>query len=228
MGLDLQWLTGALALVLALVHLTAPRIEHRFGRGTLFRSMAGGVAVAYVLLVLLPEVARHQGVLGGPGVRDVWYVALAGFAIFLWLRQASEGRGPRPSGHALNVVAFSVFVLYYAVVGYSLHAQETALDASIFALAIGLHASTGDETLRERHPWTYRRGGRYALTVAVPLGWGTAALLSLPRSATALPLAFLAGAVILNVLHDELPHEGSRVHGLLLGLAVYAGLQALR
>lgn len=102
------WAGIAAAVLLAIVHVMVPWM--RFLEGTprsAWLSIAGGVAVAYVFIHLLPELALGQesisrairaGSISGFGFAEhhVYLVALLGLTTFYGLeRLAKSSRGPR-------------------------------------------------------------------------------------------------------------------------------------
>ena len=111
-----QSLIGALvaAVLLAVLHLAAPHIrglplvpERATG------SFAGGLAVAYVFLHLLPEIAEGNEAIG-EALSDVveltplvdlgiFVVALTGFAAFYGLQRLADRRAPAPSRSGVRV-----------------------------------------------------------------------------------------------------------------------------
>ena len=57
------------------------------------------------------------------------------------------------------------------------------------------------------------------------VGWLASLVVVLPEVAFGLPLAFLAGSIVLTVVKEELPEEReSRVGPLVLGAAGYAAI----
>ena len=100
-----QATAGALviAVVLALLHLAAPRIRRLpFVPERATGSFAGGLAVAYVFLHLLPEIAEGNESIGEALSRvvqptplldlGIFLVALAGFAAFYGLERLADRR----------------------------------------------------------------------------------------------------------------------------------------
>src|SRR3954471_12817209 len=113
-----QSVVGSLvvAVVLAALHLAAPHIrrlplvpERATG------SFAGGLAVAYVFLHLVPEIAEGNEAIGA-ALSDVveptplvdlgiFLVALAGFAAFYGLQRLADRQAPVPSRSGVRVGA---------------------------------------------------------------------------------------------------------------------------
>ena len=111
-----QSLIGALviAVVLAALHLAAPHIRRLpFVPERATASFAGGLAVAYVFLHLLPEIAEGNEAIGEvlseqlepTPLTDlgIFLVALAGFAAFYGLQRLADRRAPAPSRTAVPV-----------------------------------------------------------------------------------------------------------------------------
>jgi hypothetical protein len=226
------------ALALALVHLLTPSM--RFLGGTprsAWLSIAGGVAVAYVFVHLLPELAARQAdisrAVGDAGLhfaeRHVYLIALLGLAVFYGLDklakrsrgQVPEGRGAGGSGRATATppdaatspgvfwIHMASFGVYNALIGYLLLHREVPGVRSLvfFAVAMALHFVVTDYGLNEDHKAQYRRTGRWVLVVAVAAGFVVGAATEIPAAALAVLVAFLAGGVMLNVLKEEVPNE---------------------
>lgn len=243
-----QGLLGALALavVLAALHLAAPRI-----RGLPFvperatGSFAGGLAVAYVFLHLLPEIAEGDEAVGellADVVRPtpltelgIFVVALAGFTAFYGLerlaeRDASRSAGPEPGAWVYRL-HLGAFLVYNVLITYTmaLRVRTGLLFALLFTVAMGLHFVLTDRGLAERYPRRFARSGRIFLAAALLLGWALSALFA-PTSTVlvALLTALLGGSILLNVFKEELPSVSrSSFAWFLTGLTLYAGLLAL-
>ena len=240
------------ALVLAALHLLAPHIRRLpLVPEYATASFAGGLAVSYVFLHLLPELAAGnrevREVLGDEGEQspllglEVFLVALVGFMLFYGLerlaeRSRSEGRG---SGSVFRVHLAS-FVVYNAIIGYTLILDwRTSVPfAVLFTIAIGLHFVLSDRGLEENYGDRFdRRAPRLVLAGALLVGWALAALLA-PTSTVVVSLltAFLAGSILLNVFKEEIPSTrrshfgwfvvGAASYSLLLGLVTAAGTES--
>ena len=223
--------------VLAVVHLFAGSM--RFLAGTprsVWLSIAGGVAVAYVFVHLLPDLAEEQEAIGETFSfleYHVYLVALIGLAVFYGLeraakisRQRRRGADKEDSAGAgvfwLHVASFTV---YNALIGYLLlHREQQGLRSLIlFAFAMGVHFVVNDYGLREDHKGTYDRIGRWVLVAGIFAGWVVGLIFEVSEAALGVLFAFLAGSVIMNVLKEELPEERkSRFWAFALGAALYA------
>lgn len=239
-------------LVLAVVHVVTPGL--RFLDGTprsVWLSGAGGVAVAYVFVHFMPELAASQdaiarvtGDLALAG-RHVFLIALAGLMVFYGLdrfakvsRSRREG-APVSGGRASEAQAdagtsprvfwihMGSFAVYNFLIGYLLlHREVMSLKAlGFFAFAMALHFLVTDYGLNEDHKARYRRTGRWVLAVAVVIGWFVGFVTAMPEAAVAALTAFLGGGVVLNVLKEEVPSERqSRFWAFAAGAAAYSAL----
>ncbi|MGX5653791.1 hypothetical protein ACWKWC_03370 [Geodermatophilus nigrescens] len=251
------WGALLIAVLLAALHRAAPRIRKLPAvpeRAT--GSFAGGLAVAYVFLHLLPEIAEGNEAIG-EALSDVvqptpltdlgiFVVALAGFAAFYGLQRLADRRAPRPVGGEEGTpgagggarepagvywLHLGSFMVYNALITYTMALRlRTGLAfAVLFTVAMGLHFVLTDRSLEEHYPHRFPRSGRLLLAAALLVGWLVSAVLA-PSSALAVALltALLGGSILLNVFKEELPSTGrSSYPWFLVGLLLYGGLLAL-
>lgn len=208
--------------VLAVLHLVAPavrslpRLSERF-----VGSFAGGLAVAYVFLHLLPEIAAGNEAIGEvlsdvveltPLVElAIFLVALVGFTLFQGEERLADRHGDRaPGGGSAGVywVHLSSFLVYIAPITCTmvLRVRTGLLFAVLFTVAMGLHFVITDRGPAEHYPRRFRRHGCVLPVVSLLVGWVLAAVAA-PTSTVlvALLTAFLGGSVLLNVFEEERP-----------------------
>ena len=236
------WAALAIAVALAALHLAAPRIRRLPGLPeAATASFAGGLAVAYVFLHLLPEIAEgNEGV--GEALGDVvrvtplldlgiFVVALAGFTLFYGLERlagrSAGDEGREPLAYASHLGSFGV---YNALITYTmpLRFRTGVAFAVLFGVAMGLHFVLTDRGLEEHYPKRFAGGGRFLLALALLAGWVAAALFAPTRTVLVSVLtAFLGGSILLNVFKEELPTERrSSFPWFLAGLVGYSVLLA--
>jgi hypothetical protein len=236
-------IAGALviAVALAALHLAAPHIRKLPGvPESATGSFAGGLAVAYVFLHLLPELAAGNEAVG-EALSDVvrptpllelaiFLVALVGFTVFFGLERLS-GSGGREPGVAVYRLHLVAFLVYNGLITYTmaLRLRTGIVFALLFSVAMGLHFVLTDRGLAERYPRRFAAHGRYALAAALLAGWVLSAVFA-PTSTVVVALltALLGGSVLLNVFKEELPSgRRSRFGWFLVGLLLYSALLAL-
>jgi hypothetical protein len=229
--------------VLALVgvHLSAGHLRHLEGAPrSRWLSAAGGVSVAYVFVHVLPEVARADESIERSGVigsleRHAYVMALVGLIVFHSLehlavgsraRSRAAGGIDRASARALAVHVGS-FAAYNALIGSLVvrRPDEGAGALVLFTAAIAVHFVVVDDGLREHHRHDYEHVVRWTLAAALLAGAAAGALVDLHEAAIGLMLAFLAGAIVLTTVKDEIPGDRqSRLAPFALGAAAYAAL----
>lgn len=219
--------TAAAAIALALVHLSAGglRFLDAMPRSR-WLSAAGGVSVAYVFLHLLPELAERRA----EGVA-VYPFALAGLVAYYALERAvrvrrngDESGDDRATADGIFRLHIASFALYNGVIGYTLAAEERE-SLVLFSMAMALHFVVSDHGLRHAHRRAYDRIGRWIVSGSVVAGWAIGSAFELPPAAATVALALLGGAIVLNVLKEELPEERqSRILPFAGGAAAYGAL----
>jgi hypothetical protein len=203
-------------------------------------SFAGGTSVAYVFLHVFPEL-DHVQVQIQKGFHPLQFLehhayilALAGLSFFYGLERLmlAEQRKKYSSVSSSPSVQNGVywlhlgsFSLYNLLVGYLLvHRQdEEPRHLLLYVLAMGMHFVVNDYGLRQDHQEAYHRIARWCLSISVGVGWVLGRLLQLPQEVVGLLFAVLAGAVILNVLKEELPeNRESRFFPFLAGVVLFS------
>lgn len=230
--------TGLAALLFALVFAVGgparpiARLLHT-KRGLL--SLGAGMSAAYMFVHVMPELHETREVINefNPNLpwegMFVYFLALVGFLVFYALghkrHAAAEGReaGSEDEGESYRL-QLGGFAAYVWLIGYLLVRgfDESESSVLMFAVAIGLHLLSLDRSLSKEFGERYVRGGRYVLAAMGPLGWLTGLLVNLPNIVSALLVAFISGAVIVNSTITELPQkEGGRLGPFVMGGLIY-------
>jgi zinc transporter ZupT len=236
-------IAGIFALAFALIHIFVGRLTFLDGvPRSRWLSFAGGVAVSYIFLHILPELSAHQQTFAHElGLSDraaeswVYLVALAGLATFYGLERAAKisrrnSRKRRGEDRIESDVLWlhvGSFALYNLLIGYLLlHREETGLwPLVIYFIAMALHFTTNDFGMRQDQKEQYDRFGRWIIAGAVLFGWALGLFSTLPPIIIGFLFAFLAGGVVLNVMKEELPEERqSRFVPFAMGGALYGAL----
>ncbi|RJY08969.1 hypothetical protein [Aurantiacibacter aquimixticola] len=232
-------ITGAMALAFAAIHIFVGRLHFlSVTPRSRWLSFAGGVAVGYIFLHVLPELAAHQrefaeemGVDRITAESVVYSLALAGLATFYGLerlvqRGGEAGDAKRMQRHVLYLHTVSYGALNL-LIGYLLlqGEEEGAWGLALYFTAMSLHFVTADFGMREDNRAAYDRIGRWIITACVIAGWLLGLVLDLSKTLIGCLFAFLAGGIVLNVLKEELPEERqSAFLPFLFGTLLYAAL----
>jgi hypothetical protein len=201
-------------LVLAAVHALAARLTALHGDSRRrWLSVASGVAVAFLFVHMLPLVAAGGEALAAAGLRmeaPTFILALAGVMVFYGLERAAMRSKKAADGDRTSREVFLVHLLafagYNAVIGHLLVVEEHP-SLPLFTAAVAIHFAVVDYGLEDHHQEPYVRYGRWVLVGAIFAGWGVSYLIELPPVVVASLFAFITGAMVLNVLKEELPKE---------------------
>lgn len=235
MSTNLILVAWGLTLLMAAMHISAPLLlkipkQHQEA----VTSFAGGTAIAYVFLHLLPDLADGQvafvnevssDVLPAPLLASgIFLIALIGMLLFYgldsWARVATE---PTQLSYITHVGAYAVLNV---VITYTMPSRvETGFDfALLFAIAFGLHFLLSDRNLAEAHPTRFSHLTRWILVGALFFGLLLAVVFPpTTELAVAIPVAFLSGSILTSVFREELPDAQVAKFGwFTLGVTVYA------
>lgn len=219
------------------IHLFSMKLSfNRFSLRT-FLSFSGGVGLAYVFLHLLPTLSESQEILSEslhwtpsylPMNYSIYFIALLGICIFYTMDrviiiawETHEITNPDVVESEIFWVHMAFFSLYNGMIGYllALEPYDDPVYAPLFFVVFALHIVTNDWSLRHHHENIYDKVGRWLLAGSLVLGWIIGVTFSLREVAIAVVESFVTGAMLLNVIKDELPpeREGS-LHGFLSGI----------
>lgn len=228
------WVLAVAALVAATPFLAQRLRGLSYAPRNVWLSFAGGVPLAFVFLELLPALAEGEREAEAKGLLShvPYAVALAGFALFYGLERIAARRADRdgdgdddrgPGGFLATTISYA---LLNAVAAYLLVEEERALPAfALFALALTLKLFVADRALYERHREAYDRVARWVLFGSFVAGAAAGHLAHVAPLPTLMMQAFLAGALILVVVKEELPSERkARWEAFAAGAVVFAGL----
>lgn len=233
-----------ITLVLMLTHYLSPLVGRvPGGNEKRLRSLAGGVAVAYVFLHMLPELVEGRDAVGEVLRRvehltplldlGIFMVALMGFTIYYGLELLathSAERSPSAEGR-VYALHLGMYCLYNFLITYTMPLRvQTGLGyAMIFTVAMALHFTFTDRGLNRHFPRRFNHGGRLLLVGSLGAGWAVTALTDpINVLAVSLMIAFLSGSILYNVFKEELPAEReSSYPWFSLGLGLTTALLAL-
>lgn len=206
-------------------------------------SAAGGAAVAYVFIHLLPDLARAGKTfveitadqpLPIPEYR-VYVSALAGFVVFYGLehmvRWSHLSGRPEQANYGISDPIFLLhiggFAFYAALISYLMvrSIDEKAVPILIYGLAMSLHFLSVDHMLNREHGKMYDKFGKWVLAAAALTGWAFGIWTEFPKPVVITLLGLVSGGVVMNSMIVELPGEkDGRFPAFCLGAAAYTAL----
>ncbi|WP_416669939.1 hypothetical protein [Egbenema bharatensis] len=221
----MEILSLLLAIALALIHISASSWKFlELIPQRRWKSLAGGVSIAYLFLDILPELSHSQAQLEDIDIPflafledHVYLLSFVGLTVFYGLEslalrsrtfnQHTQGR----DWTSLEIFGLHIFsfAVYNAILGYLLQefAQQGVTASILFFIAFGLHFMVNDRSLREHHKHLYDKYGRWILAGAIVAGAVLGETLAVHEGTIAVIHALIAGAIILNILKEELPEE---------------------
>lgn len=234
------WIALSACLFLIVAHYLSPIILKRLPKhGLFFSSFAGGTAVAYVFLHMLPSLVEYNKPISTLLETADWLtpftelliyiVALLGFLIYYGLDIAAEyfqvKRHNRSFVYALHL---GMFCLYNFLITYtmSLRVLVSIYASILFTSSMALHFVLTDRKFARLYQHRFNHKGRFVLIFALFVGWLCSVLFEpINVLLAAFMVAFLSGSVLLTVFREELPAKGmSNYIGFSCGALCIAGL----
>jgi len=222
---------GLMAISLSLLLAFGPQIRARLQNHAVeVSSFGGGVAIAYVFLILLPEV-EHSRELFGTSVYVITVISLlVFFALELLLsRFRSQDHTSHHGHHTTARFWFHIAIIWIYTWLVMFTVPEDAADNLVYVLAgsatIGVHLLYKDYVLRGHYHGRFEQAGRYILALAPIAGWLSHQVVQPTHGTLEIMIAILAGVLIQSVFQDELPPvERMSYKWLLMGAAIMSGL----
>lgn len=227
--LSLEW-TLVATLLLAVLPLLIPWVQRNLGEwDERWGSFAGGMAMAYVFLHLLPELDEAHERIG-----DVIHLLiLVGFLAYYGLehvihRQSAGAAAESDTARGMFSVHLTIGWIYTWLLIYAMpdQLQENGIYAVPITVALILHVLHKQYNLRQSHKPAFDAWGRYVLAAAPIAGWFADFVADAPDPlVSGVLVALLSGAMLHTVFREELPeHPKANFGAFCGGSAVYAVL----
>lgn len=228
-------------LVLVCTHLFVHRLQRAHLPRSKWLSFAGGASVSYIFIQILPELQHyHQAARQNEHLQElplidhsIYFAALLGLTTFYGLehiaRRSQQSQRSQDESPKENIEIFwthiAFFAVYNLIIGYLLarREEESLSSLAFFTIAMGLHMVVTDYSLDDHYEKAYQRRGRWIIVTALLLGGLIGFGQELPAAYIGLVFAFITGAIIMNILKEELPEERkSNFWAFSLGVVVYS------
>jgi zinc transporter ZupT len=222
--------TFGATLLLAAVHLLS-RVVKQTEVGAYFRSFTAGMALSYVFMHILPDLADYQTKLLSviehrrlPWFDEhVYFFALAGLLFFYLLKGLA-----RKGNRVMTAFRYDMFAASFDayISGYIFaHREALGWPLALITGAFAAHYWSEDREMLELYGDRYRKHGALTLAGTIMAGWITGVLYHVSRQMLTALFAFLAGGIILISLRSELPDESVNHYAVLcLGAAFYTAV----
>ncbi|MEC4894484.1 MAG: hypothetical protein SAL07_11780 [Oscillatoria sp. PMC 1051.18] len=195
----------------AIVHFVSPyaaKYRERFEPH--FSSLAGGFAVAYIFLELLPSLEVSHDLVG----ERIYFLILLGFSVFYGIEFYMERyREKKAIARVRNSIIMAQAFLYNLLLAIAIgeEAPETVFLALLFAILISFHLLSNDLGLIEELEGKFIKYGRFVLILAIILGIAIHFISEPSIFLMDVIAALVAGIILYRVSQSELP-EFDRAH----------------
>ena len=202
-------------------------------------SLAGGVAVSYVFLHMLPDLVESRDAIhvllekttNMSPFKDlaVFALALLGFEIFYILERLCAQKDTKEKNITYRLDLGKYFI-YNLLITYTLLVRiETGVNyAILFSIAMGFHFVLTDNYFSRYYPRLFKRKSHLFLLFGLLLGFLLATIFPVNVLASAFLTAFLAGAILYNAFAEEIALQRPSSMGFFfLGTAMMGVLLAV-
>ncbi|UOE95816.1 MULTISPECIES: hypothetical protein [Bacillaceae] len=206
-----------MGLAFILIHLLANELipTKRIHRLKWF-SFSGGLAVSYVFVYVLPTLHKEQ--LNVKKYYDyltmeseLYFIGLIGVLMFYGIQKVVRKAQVNDHTHKARFLFWLqilFFGFYNMLVAYTVISHNVSgVQAVFYGLAVGLHFIAVAHDLWREYADIYNKVGRYVLALGIIAGWILGVTVSFSPIFESIIFAFIAGAMMLNVLKYELPPD---------------------
>lgn len=215
MNIPAQSLNFIVMLSLVITHLSAYKLKLLAGASrSIWLSFAGGITLSYVFVHLYPDLKFHEHVIESYWLQQLkhprFIFILLGVSVFYGIERLVEADRQEKGETSLPVfwLHLGFFAIYNLLLGYMISYKSGSLELKtqfIFLFSYVLHFLVNDFGMQLKHTETYKKKGRWLLASGIFFGWITANFISISEEYMILISAFLAGAITINIIKEELP-----------------------
>ncbi|WP_445002477.1 hypothetical protein [Exiguobacterium alkaliphilum] len=197
-------------------------------------SFSSGIAITYFFMYLLPSLNKRQDTLRVDWLdlalpSEIYVVSLIGFTVFYGTMRFV--RTPHFQDETLdrNVSYWLQVTLLTAYMSFSAYVvtetSVTNVAQMFYATALGVHFLAVGHDLYRHYGEVYLTQGRYFFTVGILVTGYVARYVDLASHIETILFAFVAGAMILNIVKFELPADRNlHFRTFVLAVTIYGGL----
>ncbi|RHB49373.1 hypothetical protein [Exiguobacterium sp. AM39-5BH] len=200
-------------------------------------SFSSGIAITYFFMYLLPSLNKRQYTLRVEWLdlalpSEIYVISLLGFTVFYGTMRVVRTPYFKDETIDQNVSYWLQVTLLTAYMSFSAYVvtatSVTFVARSFYATALGVHFLAVGHDLYRHYGECYIRQGRYLLSGAILIGGFFSHFIDLASHVEAILFAFVAGAMILNIVKFELPSDRNlHFRTFVLAVVSYGGLLLL-
>jgi len=192
-------------------------------------SFSSGIAITYFFLYLLPSLNQRQDTLRIDWLNlslpsEIYFVSLIGFTLFygtmrfIRLSFFQDTRTEKYFSYYLQIGLLTGYMFFSAyVVTASFDSVVTKL---FYATALGIHFLAVGNDLYLRYGDKFIKRGRYFITVGILCGGIFSYYVDLMSHVETIIFAFVAGAMILNIVKYKLPTDRELVYPVFIATVI--------
>lgn len=197
-------------------------------------SFSSGIAITYFFMYLLPSLNKRQDTLQVDWLNlalpsEIYVISLLGFTVFCGTMRVVRTPHFKDETIEQNVSYWLQVTLLTAYMSFSAYvvtaSSVTFVARSFYATALGVHFLAVGHDLYRHYGERYIRQGRYLLSGGILAGGFFSRLIDLASHVEAILFAFVAGAMILNIVKFELPADRNlHFRTFVLAVVGYGGI----
>jgi hypothetical protein len=219
--------SGAAVLVLSIFHVTYPYLYKKTNKySDYWVSFSSGIALGYVFLYMFPKLSDYTIQIAQQSTANSWefisyriyLFTLIGLVIYLVIDWYSESENKERS--IIKLFNYAAFCFYSIILGYILAnlPRPGILPIIFITVVLGFHFFGINHQLFKWNHLIFTRYLRWLLAFSIFVGWLYGIFTQLPKEFVMTATAFLSGAIIANVMFEELSKHRPTMKPFLTGV----------
>lgn len=221
--------SGVAVLFLSVFHITYPLLQkkiHKFSH--YWVSFSSGIALGYVFLYMLPKLSDYTIQVAQQSTENSWeflnyrfyLFALIGLVIYFVIDWYSESEYKEKN--IIKLFNYSAFCFYSVILGFILAniPRPGILPIILVTVVLGFHYFGINYHLYHWNPLLFTRYLRWLLALSIFGGWLCGILTESLEELVMTATAFLSGAIIANVMFEELSKHKLTMKPFLAGVTI--------
>ena len=223
-------------LILSAFHIFYPIIQIRINKYSNFWiSFSSGIALGYVILYMLPKLSDYTYLIKQQSHVNSWefidyriyLFVLVGLVIYFVVDWYSESEYKEKN--TLKIFNYSAFIFYSFILGFLLANMPRPgfLPIVLVTVVLGFHFFGINHQLYHWNRLIFKNYFRWFLALSLVTGWFYGSFFELSKHLKMLATAFLSGAIIANVMFEELSKHKPTVKPFLYGVMTFTVIAAV-